>query len=97
MLVGLAKQRFQAGDIGGAEQPDDALATVRQILDQLEQATANGKYRPRRIARPVKHFIRGKRDVVDRVVYALAIADFQPGEQDRLADAAADAVGTDRR
>ena len=43
MLVGGLEDGLQAEYIGGAGQTDDALAPIRQVLDQLEGARAYRK------------------------------------------------------
>jgi hypothetical protein len=54
VLVVIVQQRLKPQHVGGTGNPDDALAAIRQELNQLQRAGAHGKHVVAGVARVVK-------------------------------------------
>jgi len=92
VLVWLAEHRLEARDVGGADQANDALAAVGQVLDQLQDARPDREHALALVAGAVEHGAGREQVLVDGLVDVLEIRFLQAGEEHGGAQRAVDAV-----
>ena len=96
MLISGLHQTLQTDHVRAPGQPDDPLAAIGEVLNQLHRTAAHGEHELACIPRTVDHRVGRQGVLVDWAVDVLEVVFLQARKQGRGAQRAAAAIGVAR-